>query len=306
MGSRPHPCRGPRALAPSRARGGELPGRGVVGRGQPAVARPGNPARAPPRAPAPDPQRDPDALSRSRRELEIGWNGVVVPVVRQRLAFEQRAQHGERLVQSLPALLEGHADRVVVAFRRAGSHRCDQAALREDVDRGQRFRQRDRAAQDGKRQRRSNGQAARALDHARERGRPVEPRRLEDEVVVRRDRGEAALSRGVDGPGQPPSESRSSPSCISGRWTPKSTSRCSQLLTAPRSRLDQRHARSRTAVTELARGLIGAHPVRGRRDAGASSAVRAVERGAGRRPLAAIRAAPNTRPKSTKESAILQ
>ena len=51
----------------------------------------------------------------------------------------------------------------------------------------------------GKRHRRRQRQLAGALDHARERRRPVEPRRLEDEVVVGRDRGEAAVPGRVDG-----------------------------------------------------------------------------------------------------------
>ena len=70
----------------------------------------------------------------------------------------------------------------------------------------------------------------RALDHARERRRPVEPGRLEDEVVVGRDRGEAALPRGVDGLlAAARARAAPSPNCISGRWTPRSTRRCSQI-----------------------------------------------------------------------------
>jgi hypothetical protein len=128
--------------------------------------------------------------------------------VRQRPVRQQRAQHGERLVEPAPTLLERHPEDVVVALRGAGPHGRDEPTLGEDVDGGERLGQRHRTAQDGERHGRGKRQRAGALDHARERGRAVEPGRLKEEVVVGRDRGEAALPGGVDRRSQPPERER--------------------------------------------------------------------------------------------------
>ena len=170
--------------------------RGVVGGREPAVAQPGGPGEAGARAPAADPQRDP--AWRLGSQLDLAGHAVVAPVLRWRVAVEQRAQHGQRLVQALPAFLEGDAEGVVVARRRARADGGDEAPTRDQVDRGERLRERHGTAQDGERHRRRECHVARSLDHARERGRPVEPRCLEDEVVVRAQRREPALPRRVD------------------------------------------------------------------------------------------------------------
>ena len=198
-GSRPAPARAPRARAPGRAGVGEALRRRVVGGGEPAVARPRDAREAGARAPASDPQRDaalPAGRARARRRAER----VVARLLGQRLAPEQRSQHGDRLVESLPALLERDADGVVVALARspgptaATSRPSERTSIAASA-----LASGNRAAQDGERHRRRQRHLARALDHARERRRPVEPGRLEDEMVVGRDRGEPAVSRGVDG-----------------------------------------------------------------------------------------------------------
>ena len=93
-------------------------------------------------------------------------------------------------------------------FGGAGAHGGDQSALGDDIDRGQRLGQRNRTAEDGKRNRRRQLHLARAFNHARERRQPVKPRCLEDEVVVGRNGREPAVSGRIDGRLQAPAGER--------------------------------------------------------------------------------------------------
>ena len=177
-------------------RGGEPVGRRVVGRCEPAIARPRHAREAGRRAPAADPQRD--ARAGRGCQLEVGRDAIEVRAPGRRFALEQRPEQRDRLVESLPALLERDAEGVVVARGRARPECGDEPTAGEQVDRRERLGELNRATKDGERHRRRKCHVARPLDHARERSRPVEPRRLEDEVIVRADSAEAALPRRVD------------------------------------------------------------------------------------------------------------
>ena len=91
----------------------------VVGRGDPAVSGSRDPAQARVRSPASDPQGDAVRLTGDRRELEISRQRVVVGVRGGTASAEQGPQRGNRLVEPLPALVEGDAEGLVVADRRA-------------------------------------------------------------------------------------------------------------------------------------------------------------------------------------------
>jgi hypothetical protein len=125
-------------------------------------------------------------LAWTGRELDVRRDGVVAQLLGHPFPPEQCSQQGECLIEALPALLERDAENPVVTFGGAWAQGGDQAPSGEDVDRGQRLGQRNRAAKDGERDRRCQRQLARAFDHARERCQPVEPGCLEDEMVVRR------------------------------------------------------------------------------------------------------------------------
>src|SRR5438034_11129096 len=85
-----------------------------------------------------------------------------------------------------------------------------------------------RRAEEGVVERVGEGQPAGALVHARDRHRPVKPRRLEDEVVVRRDLGKAAHQR----------RRRSSPAAERERLLPE------QHQTQMHAEIHRRHALS--------------------------------------------------------------
>ena len=151
------------------------------------------------------------------------------------LSLEQRSQRRDRLVEALPALLEGNAQGVVVALGRTRSKGGDQSALGEHIQSGERLCQRHGPPQDGERDRRGQRHVRRALDHARERGRPVEPGCREDEVVVGRDRREARSHERRQRPGRAGrAKAPRLRNCISGRWTPRSIGRSSQTGAGPK------------------------------------------------------------------------
>jgi hypothetical protein len=84
-------------------------------------------------------------LARTGRELDVGRNGVVARLLGHWLPPEQRSQHGYRLIESLPALLERDAEDLVVTFRGSRAQGGDESTVGEDVDRGQHLGQRNRA-----------------------------------------------------------------------------------------------------------------------------------------------------------------
>ena len=90
-----------------RAGGGEAFRRRVVGGGEPAVTRPGDAGEPGTQASASYPQGYAVLAPGTRRELGIGRHGVVARLLGRRFSVEQCSQHGERLVESLPALIEG-------------------------------------------------------------------------------------------------------------------------------------------------------------------------------------------------------
>jgi len=49
-------------------------------------------------------------LGAAGRELDVGGNGVVTGLLGHPRSPEQRSQHGDRLIEPLPALLESHAN----------------------------------------------------------------------------------------------------------------------------------------------------------------------------------------------------
>ncbi len=140
----------------------------------------------------------PPLLDRRRHQLDLGHR-VVGGELGRRCAAEQRAHDRHRLVEALPAVLEGHSDGLVIALGGAGTEPGDQPSAGEDVERGERLRQRHRATQAGERDRRCQLQIAGTSDDRRERGGPVEPGSGEDEMVVGGERRKAALERRIHG-----------------------------------------------------------------------------------------------------------
>src|SRR5207247_11165801 len=90
----------------------------VVARGEPAVGKARHAPQPGRRSPAPDPDPRAGALSRRRFQYEAGA-GVERALARDAVASPERTQGLHRLVQPLPALLEGHADQLVLATRGA-------------------------------------------------------------------------------------------------------------------------------------------------------------------------------------------
>ena len=168
-----------------------LGGRVVRGR-EPSVPEPRDPPQAGAGAPAPDPDRHAAVSRRSGRERLAGQR-VEPPDGRRRLAAQQRAKHRRRLVEARPPLLERQAEGVVVAFGGARAHPGDHPAVGQHVERLQRLGERHGTAQRDQRHRRDQVHAAAPLDHAGQRGRAVQPGLGEQEVIVGRERGEAAL-----------------------------------------------------------------------------------------------------------------
>ena len=115
--------------------------------------------------------------------------------VRRRLPPEQRADHAQALVESRPALLEGHPDSTVVLGRRSRAETRDHRAVREHRERGDRLGQHDRMPDRRQRDAGRQGHPAGAAGNARERGGAVQPRSAPHEVVVRGHHGEAELGR---------------------------------------------------------------------------------------------------------------
>jgi predicted MFS family arabinose efflux permease len=87
--------------------GGEALRSRVVSGGEPAVTRPRDASETCARAPTPDPQRDASLPPWTRQELNVGCYRVIARLLGHRLPPEQRSEHGERFVESLPTLLEG-------------------------------------------------------------------------------------------------------------------------------------------------------------------------------------------------------
>ena len=124
---------------------GEMLRRRVVGGREPAVSQPCDASEACARAPASDPKGDAIPLAWTGRQLDVGRSGVVARLLGHRLPSEQRSQHGDRLIESFPALLERDAENSVVTFGGSRAQGGDESPVGEDVDRGQRLGQRNRA-----------------------------------------------------------------------------------------------------------------------------------------------------------------
>src|SRR4029078_4732266 len=85
-------------------------------------------------SPAPDPDRGARALLRCWCQPEAG--GRVERALKCNLVSPpERAQRLHRLVEPLPALLEWHADHLVVSSRRTWAQSDHQSAARKQVDR---------------------------------------------------------------------------------------------------------------------------------------------------------------------------
>ena len=178
------PSLGVKLLGQRLLRGLEDVRRRVVRGREPPVAEARDPAKSGLRAPAPDPDRDSARPAWSRRQF--------------RARQEERAKAGDGYVEALPALLEGHADRVAVALRRARTDSGDHAPVGQDIQCGERLREGHGTAQRHERDRCRELHRAGSLDHRGQRRQAVEPGRLKQEVVVGGDGGEAAVTRGVD------------------------------------------------------------------------------------------------------------
>ena len=173
-------------------------GRRVVRRGQPAVGEAGDPAEAGV-GPQLDPQRDP-TLRDGRRQLRIGGGDVLGR--RDALSAQQGAQDHDGFLEALPALVEREPDRVIVAIAGTGAPPRRLAAPERMSIAASDF------ASDRARTTTRETVVATVISPERwvaaaRAARPVEPWRGEDEVVVRRDCGEAALARGIDRPHHP-------------------------------------------------------------------------------------------------------
>src|SRR5215211_2935731 len=218
----PAPC--PRGPTPRRAGPGPrgTVRRGVVGRGQPAVAQARDPPQPGRRAPARNPDQRAGPLRRPRLQPDPA-GGVELALEPGRVTVQQRAKHPHGLVKASPALLVPDAHGGVVVRRGPRPHPDDQATAEEDVDRGQGPGQLHGTAEHREGGRGGEGHVLGRLDERGQRGRAVEPRPAEQQMVVRaevavaeaRRRPAYALSSGRD---------RGAPRSISGRWAPYCTS----------------------------------------------------------------------------------
>jgi hypothetical protein len=109
----------------------------------------------------------------------------------------------DRLLEPRPALIPVEPGGLVVGAVRAGAYPDHQTAAGQEVDRGERLRERDRTTDDGEGDRRRDRHLARRSEHRRERGRAVQPRSAELEVVVHRDGRDAEALGGPDVLDQP-------------------------------------------------------------------------------------------------------
>ena len=175
-----------RELSASVPGGGEALGRRVVRGREPAVAEARDAPKPGRRAPAREPERDAPAPARRRRERGVRAEEVAKARSRPRRTASSAPRRARRSRRSR-------------APRSPGPTPGDDAPVRQQVERRERLGQRHRAAKRDERHRRRQLHGAGALDHGGQRGRTVEPGRLKQEVVVGRDRGEAALPRGVNG-----------------------------------------------------------------------------------------------------------
>ena len=208
-----------------------LLGRGVVRRREPPVAEPGDPAQPGVRPPAPDP--DGWAIGMGGAWLQdLGPAAVASPQV--------AAQRADRRVEPGPALLEVHPCQREVGLRRTRAHAQRQPPSGQKVQGGRRLGQRRRSTDDGKGDRRGQGQVAARLDHAGQRHDPVQPWPLEDQVVVRRECPEPQPLRGrvrTTPPRPPASPVRRSRSAAGARRTPSAErTRAPMSLQRPRGR----------------------------------------------------------------------
>ena len=163
--------------------GEQLRGRVVAG-GEPAIGKARHASQPRRRSPAPDPDRWTGALRRRRGQREAG-GGVERTLERDVVGSPVRAQRLHCLVQPLPALLESHADQLVVPSRRTGTEPDHQPAAGQQVDRREDLRGCCRPTKhrhgDGRRERHLTA----AREHGGQRRRPIEPRAREHEMVVR-------------------------------------------------------------------------------------------------------------------------
>ena len=156
----------------------------VVARGEPAIGKARHASQPRRRSPAPDPDRWTRALRRRRGQREAG-GGVERTLKCDVVGSPVRAQRLHRLVQPFPALLEGHADQLVVPSRRTGTEPDQQPAAGQQIDRREDLRGCRRSAEhrdgDGRRERHLTA----VREHRGQRRRPIEPRAREHEMVVR-------------------------------------------------------------------------------------------------------------------------
>ena len=164
-------------------------------------------------------------------------NVVEAPVDRDALLGPQRAEHGDLLLENRAALLEGHAERVVLELVPSDPEPEPEAATAQQVDLGRLLGQQRRLAlgpdQDGggERQVRAGGQvgehgqrlAERVVDRVRPTDVPVHRDVTAEHMVVRRQVGVAQIGGGLaEGAARAP---RSPPTSVCGKITPMSICR---------------------------------------------------------------------------------
>ena len=156
----------------------------VVARGEPAIGKASDTFQPRHRSPAPDPDRWTGALGRRRCQREAGGR-VERALERDVVGSPVRAQRLHGFVQPLPALLESHANQLVVPSRRTGTEPDHQAAAGQQVDRRENLRGSCRPAKhrhgDGRRERHLSA----APEHGGQRRRPIQPGAREHEMVIR-------------------------------------------------------------------------------------------------------------------------
>ena len=123
--------------------------------------------------------------------------GIELALERRRFALQESAQRRRRLVQELPAFLEGDPDRGVMPGGGTWSHPDDETAAGEEVYGGQALRQRNRPPHDRRRHRGHEVHPLRDREHRGQRRRTIEPGAGEAQVVVRREGPEAQVLGGL-------------------------------------------------------------------------------------------------------------
>ena len=132
----------------------------------------------------------------SRDRLEGPLNGVEAPA--ERPAEQQRPRGTDRLVETLPSLLEGNTDTRIVAIRRSGTESRHDTTTRHHVQPGQHLGQRRWSANDRVGHRGEELRVPGTRHHRCKGSGAVEPGRTEDDVVVGGDGLEAECRRGLD------------------------------------------------------------------------------------------------------------